>query len=304
MNNEIMTAGSFAENLQEGRLDAAEEERIWKLLDKRRRERIKRKERECSCTCLLDLAEREMEKLREIRMEEMKKNLDSVIKQRFQENRTAAKDLSCLSEDDIRRFLIHEAEHHFTDTKGWIRFVGVLQEAVFAAENIGMDFGSYKQLFHNCHKNAVFNINMPYTDEEKKKLTGWLDKNRADMQALAVDLWLTGGISSAEIIGLKKEGLLDSEGRQSKNPAVLKKNDAEWYLPLAGRRGKIIQDALKLQEDNSIESEYIFVSAGDGVEGKKLPFLSVQKKLSDICRLLEIKYCPTKIREAASWNVD
>lgn len=301
MNNEIMTAGSFAENLQEGRLDAAEEERIWKLLDKRRRERIKRKERACSCTCLLDLAEQEMKKLRELRMENMMKNMDDIIKCRFQESRTATKDLACLSEDDIRRFLIHESEHHFTDTKGWLKFMGVLQEAVYAAENLGMDFHSYKQLFHNCHKNAVLNVNMPYTQEEKRKLTEWLDQNRSDMQALAVDLWLSGEISTAEIIGLKKNGLLDSDGRCSRNPVVLKKNeDAEWYLPLAGRRERIIRDALKIQEENNIECDYIFISGDNG----KLPFLSVQKKLSEICRLLGIKYCPTKVREAASWNVE
>jgi site-specific recombinase XerC len=258
------------------------------------------KERECRC--LYDFAEHALEKYRKTRMDE----LNEILEIHFAESRTANCELSQLNDVDINKLIIHTAIHYAENKKSWIQFVSMLQIAVILASNeLGKNFRSCNNMQENCRKTACKYINMPYTAEEKHKLSEWINHhNSHDMQMLAVDFWLTGGISTKEIAGLKKKWMLDSEGKyNSTHPVVLKKSDAHWYLQMTQKRYEIIQKALKIQEKKGIESEYIFVS-GEKDGWKKLPFLSVQKRLSEICKKLGIKYHPCKINEAASWKIE
>ncbi len=85
------------------------------------------------------------------------------------------------------------------------------------------------------------------------------------------------------------------------NPTVLKKNEAEDYIALAGRRGRIIRDALRLHGER--DPEYIFMSEHEGV-WKKLPGRCLPLKMSFICRDLGIKYKPFKCSEAVRCHAE
>lgn len=260
------------------------------------------KERECKT--IFDYTERELKRLREKRADELKKNMNEILEYHFKESRIANLDLSSLSDADIKKLIIHAAICHNGDTRKWLQFTGAMQAAMNAiSSERGMDF-QYKDIFNNCRKTACQHKNTPYTAEEKHKLTEWIGHNRRDIKMLAVDFWLEGGISTKEISEVKKDWLLDSNGKCcSTCPAVLKKNDAHWYLPLSEKRWEIIQEALKIQEEKNFRSEYIFISELEN-EWKKMPYLSVQKKLSQICKALDIKYQPFKINEAAFWKIE
>lgn len=258
------------------------------------------KERECRC--LYGLAEHELKKYNKTKMDELSK----ILEIQFAESRTANCELSRLNDADVNRLVIHAAIHHAEDIKSWKQFVCALQISVTASyREYGINFQSCSNIYEDCRKTACKYINMPYTKTEKSKLTEWMiSHNRYDMQVLAVDFWLTGGISIKEIAGLKKDWMLDLDGKyNSIHPVVLKKSNAHWYLQMTKKRYEIIQEALKIQEEKGIESEYIFVS-GEKDGWKKLPFLSVQKRLSEICKECDIKYHPFKINEAASWKIE
>ena len=160
------------------------------------------KERECRC--LYDFAEHALEKYRKTRMDE----LNEILEIHFAESRTANCELSQLNDVDINKLIIHTAIHYAENKKSWIQFVSMLQIAVILASNeLGKNFRSCNNMQENCRKTACKYINMPYTAEEKHKLSEWINHhNSHDMQMLAVDFWLTGGISTKEIAGLKKNG--------------------------------------------------------------------------------------------------
>lgn len=261
--------------------------------------------KESECKSIFDYTERELKRLREKRMDELKKSMNEILEYHFKESRIANLDLSSLSDADIKKLIIHAAICHNGDTRKWLQFTGAMQAAINAiSSERGMDF-QYKDIFNKCRKTACQHKNTPYTAEEKHKLTEWIGgHSRRDIKMLAVDFWLEGGISTKEISEVKKDWLLDANGKCcSTCPAVLKKNDAHWYLALSEKRWEIIQEALKIQEEKGIESEYIFVSGEKG-EWKKMPYLTVQKKLSQICKALDIKYQPFKINEAAFWKIE
>lgn len=138
-------------------------------------------------------------------------------------------------------------------------------------------------------------IDRPYTLEEVQKITEWIDRNRQDMAALAAGLWLEADITAEEVTELKKEDLMDADGACIKNPSVLKKNAAEDYIAVAGRRARIIQNALALHGEENLE--YIFMDKGR--EGwKKMSRKRLPQKMSWICREIGIAYQPVKCTDA------
>ena len=291
----ITMADMTAKVIQDNQLAGVEEDMIWEMLGKRRSERIKNK----SCWCLADFAKRETEKALAAKASLMKERAGYLYRNFIQETRIANIDIDELADKDIKKFIILAAESDRMRKEDWPHFLSIIQLAVKAMagrkghskfENVFFDFRDTEE--------RIRYVKNPYSSGEMQGILEWLDSNTDDMRALAADFWLSGGITTEEIVELQRDSLMNSDGVCASNPTVVKKNKSESYLPLAGRRGRIISDALKLhggQEGNGFE--YIFMINDEG-EWKKLPDICVQLKLSHICRSIGIAYRPFTCTDA------
>lgn len=122
-------------------------------------------------------------------------------------------------------------------------------------------------------------IKCPYSVEERKKILEWIERHQYDAKALAVALWLSGGIAPQDIINLRKE---DCCGDRNMVVAMgcRKKNSKKW------ERAEIVQKALNLHPE---ELEFVFMFQKDS-EWKKLKGSSIQMKLYNICDEIGIVY--------------
>ena len=122
--------------------------------------------KESECKSIFDYTERELKRLREKRMDELKKSMNEILEYHFKESRIANLDLSSLSDADIKKLIIHAAICHNGDTRKWLQFTGAMQVAINAiSSERGMDF-QYKDIFNKCRKTACQHKNTPYTAEE------------------------------------------------------------------------------------------------------------------------------------------
>lgn len=291
----ITMADMIVKVIQDNQLASVEENLIWKMLSKRRSERIKNK----SCRCLADLAERETEKALEAKASIMRGKVDYLYRNFIRETRIGNIDLDEVSDKEIRQLIVLAAESGRIEKEDWPHFLSMIQLAVKAMagrkghsmfENVFFEFRDTEERIR-YEKN-------PYSPEEMQRILEWLDCHIDDVRALAADFWLSGGITTEEIGELQRDSLMDSDGICANNPTVIKRNKSESYLPLAGRRGRIIRDALKLHKGQADSGfEYIFMINDEG-EWRKLPDICVQLKLSHICRSIGIAYRPFTCTDA------
>lgn len=291
----ITMADMVCQVIRENQLAGVEEDMIWEMLEKRRSERIKNK----SCWCLADFAKRETEKALAAKASLMKERAGYLYRNFIQETRIANIDIDELSDKDIKKFIILAAESDRMKKADWPHFLSMIQMAVKAMagrkghsmfENVFVEFIDAEE--------RIRYVKNPYSAEEVQRILEWIDSNADDVRALAAGLWLLGGITAEEIRELQRDSLMNSEDICAGNPAVVKKNKSESYLPLAGRRGRIIRDALKLHKGQTDSGfEYIFMINDEG-EWRKLPDICVQLKLSHICRSIGIAYRPFTCTDA------
>lgn len=291
----ITMADMVCQVIRENQLAGVEEDMIWEMLGKRRSERIKNK----SCWCLADFAKRETEKALAAKASLMKERAGYLYRNFIQETRIANIDIDELSDKDIKKFIILAAESDRMRKEDWPHFLSIIQLTVKAMagrkghsifENVFFDFRDTEE--------RIRYVKNPYSSGEMQGILEWLDSNTDDMRALAADFWLSGGITTEEIVELRMDSLMDSDGICASDPTVVKKNKSESYIAIAGRRGRIIRDVLKLHESQADSGfEYIFMIKDEG-EWKKLPDISVQLKLSHICRSIGIAYRPFTYTDA------
>lgn len=293
----ITMADMVSQVIRENQLAPGEEDAIWELIGERKLERDAKR----SCRCLAEYVEREMDLLVAWQEEIVRKRCRMLGKLCFRESRIGSMDAADLSAADIRKLIILTAETRRMKIEDRLLFMLMLQNALNALAQQGILGFTLSQNVWREYKAAtdkVTFIKNPYTPEEVQKITEWIDGNRHDMAGLAAGLWLEADITADEITGLKKESLMDADGVCTGSPTVAKKNAAEDYLAIAGRRGRIIQDALTLHESKNME--YIFMSKNK--EGwKKMLGGCVQLKMSRICRDIGITYKPFRCTDAIKW---
>lgn len=235
----------------------------------------------------------EIEKALAAKASIMRGKADYLYRNFIRETRIGNIDLDGVSDKEVRQLIILAAESGRIEKEDWPHFLSIIQLAVKAMagrkghsmfENVFFEFRDTEERIR-YEKN-------PYPPEEMQRILEWLESHTDDVRALAAGFWLLGGITTEEIGELQWDSLMDFDGICASNPTVVKRNKSESYLPLAGRRGRIISDALKLHEGQTDSGfEYIFMINDEG-EWKKLPDICVQLKLSHICRSIGIAYRP------------
>lgn len=135
-------------------------------------------------------------------------------------------------------------------------------------------------------------IKCPYSFEEREKILEWIDLHQYDAKALAVALWLSGGITPQEIINLRKE---DYQCFKNLDTTMVceKRSFLKWNTM------EIMWKALKLHPEGL---EFVFM-AQKGAEWKKLKGNSIQMKMYHLCDELGIIYKPFHKNEAIQYDV-
>lgn len=127
-------------------------------------------------------------------------------------------------------------------------------------------------------------IRCPFSIEEREKIMEWIDLHQYDAKALAVALWLSGGIAPLEITNLRRA---DYQSAKSMD------------IVMESEKREIIRKALKLHPEGL---EFVFM-AQKGAEWKKLKGNSIQMKLYHICDEIGIIYKPFHKNEAIQYDV-
>lgn len=294
----ITMADLIAKVIQNNQLAGVEEDMILEMLKKRKQERYEKQ----GCRCIAEYAEKEMGILAEWKEQDIKEKSGRLCRLCLRESRIGNMDITELTAADIRKLIILTAETRILDRKDMMQFLVMLQHTLNVLSQKGILGFNPSGII--CSENqavggkATFMDN-PYTIEEVRKITEWIDSNPHDMRGLAVGLWLASDISPEEIVSLKKENLMNSDGVCTVNPTVIKKNETEDYISITERRRKIVSDALDIHAGRDLE--YIFMSEGrDG--WKKMLARCLPLKMSHICRDIDITYKPFRCADAIRWH--
>lgn len=135
-------------------------------------------------------------------------------------------------------------------------------------------------------------IDCPYSRGEKEKIMEWIRKHGGhDEKALAVALWLSGGIAPREIANLRTEDWKDGK-TAGESPGY--DRGTSWQR----NRGEIMKNVLKLHPDGL---KYVFMRR-KGSEWAKLKSGSLQMKMYNICDELGIVYKSFHQNEAIRYD--
>lgn len=285
--------------IKENQITPGDEDLIRDLLEGRKRERDERR----VCRCLAEYVEKEMDILLSCHEKDNKEKCSRLSRMCFRESRIGNRDIREVSASDIRKLIILTEEMNRIGSRDRMFFMMVLQHTLKELDRKGiLNFTPPKKIFsdYKAAMDRVTFIDNPYTLEEEHKIMEWINASQHDMRGLAVGMWLASDITAEEIVGLKKENLMDSDGIYSENPTVLKKNGIEDYLAIDGRRGKLIRDALNIHAGRDLE--YIFMSGDNEGVWRKMPSRSLPLKMSFICREIGIAYKPFKCTDAIKWH--
>ena len=141
-------------------------------------------------------------------------------------------------------------------------------------------------------KSGTKYIKCPYSVEERKKILEWIERHQYDAKALAVALWLSGGIAPQDIINLRKE---DCCGIKNMHAAVR----FEKMISQKWEKTEIVRKALNLHPE-SLEFVFMFQK---GSEWKKLKGSTIQMKMYHICDEIGISYKTFHKNEAVYYDV-
>lgn len=272
----------------DGQLSINDENEIKQVIEERDRKR----EEERRGRCLAGIVEERLigrAEAMEI-TESTKRRYMTIIRRCFKETVVGKLDGADLTEEIILEFIIEAHESMGLDRNGITFFMGMLQAGLNKLADDGvLNFVPDKKIFKNYieSEQGTHYIDNPYTAAEVKAIVDRIKRNPQDIRGLSVWLWLTGDISPEEIVRMKKQDLRDSDGNVTDKPTVIKKSDAERYLPLTGERREIISHVQEACADSNLE--YVFVIKKEG-KSKRLTNKSLQIKLYYICQEIGIKY--------------
>lgn len=294
---DITMADMIMKIIQGNQLTAGEEDAVGELLLRRQAERDESRD----YRCLAEYVDAAIKRTLRRQGKEAWEKYSYFNKRYVKESRVGNLDTAGLTAADIRRLVVLTAGTYRMGSEDRLFFLSMLQYALNLMEKKDASNFAVPELYRECARaeGRITFIENPYTEEETKRIMEWINRNKYDMIGLAVGLWLAMDISPEEIVGLRKECLMDADGVCIDKPIVLKKNEAEDYIALAGIRGGIIQAALKLHGD--MDLEYIFMSDSGG-SWKKMLGRCLPQKMSFICKDLGIIYQPFKSTDAIRWH--
>lgn len=298
MEEKITMADIVIRIIRENQLTPGEENRIRELLEERKQQRDEKR----GCRCLAEYIEMETSIMLACGEKQKQEKCSRLIKLCFTESRIGSMDIKELSAGDIRKLIILMAEMQGMDRGDRMSVIILLQHTLDELGGKGiLNFNPSKRIYSECKAamDRTTFIENPYTPEEMCRITEWIDAHPHDMRGLAVGMWLASDISADEIVELRKKDLMDSDGINAMNPTVVKKNEAEDYIALSGRREEIIRNALNLHAGRNLE--YIFMPESEEGTWKKMQGRSLPLKMSFICRDIGIQYRPFKCTEAIKW---
>lgn len=267
--------------ISEDHLSLEEETELQKFLEERetkRTETIKNR-------CLAGIIERELEEL--VKMGKLNKSTKQryhpILRRCFMETSYGNLDASLLSEAVIQEFVMEAQESYNLNRNDLLFFTGMLKLGLNKMAQLGLiSFTPHKKMFKSFIEpvQGIRQISNPYSEQDTNLIMEWIEDHSDDTRALAVGLWLSGGLSPLQIINLKKDECWGNTNTSDKIVEIDRNIFNIW------QRANYIRKAIKLHPE---EDKYVFMISKDGV-WKKLTERSLPIKLYYICQDIGIKY--------------
>jgi len=134
-------------------------------------------------------------------------------------------------------------------------------------------------------RNGIRFIDNPYTDGETEMIKEWVEDHPYDVRALAVGLWLSGGITPEAIINLMVEDC-QGRGRNANDLIYMGSLAVDRTIFQQWERFRIVKRAMDLHQE---QLPYVFMFYGK-CGWHKLSGNALQMKTVHICRSIGITY--------------
>lgn len=280
MNETKFTIGNMIiQIITENHLSLDEELDIKKHLEKKSEARKDR--------CLAGIIEKELDdavKAGQLN-ESRKQRYYPILRRCFSDTAYGNLDASSLSEAVIQKFVLEALETYNLDRNDLLFFTGMLKLGLnkMAQRNL-INFTPDKKILKSYMDpvDEFRYIRNPYSEKETDMIMEWIEDHPTDTRALAIGLWLSGGLCPMQIINLKKEEYFGNSNMPDITISFDKNIFNVW------QRFNYIRKAAKLHPENTM---YVFMVEKNGI-WKKLTGRSLQVKLYHICQNIGIKYKP------------
>lgn len=263
--------------ITENQLSLDEELDIKKLLE----ERVEaRKDR-----CLAGIIEKELDESMKTGQlnESTKQRYYPILRRCFMDTVYGNLDASSLSEAVIQEFVLEALETYNLNRNDLLFFTGMLMLGLNKMSQRGLiSFDPDKKILKSYIDpvDEFRYIRNPYSEKETDLIMEWIEDHPTDTRALAIGLWLSGGLCPMQIINLKKEEYFGNSNMPDITISFDKNIFNVW------QRFNYIRKAAKLHSEDTI---YVFMVEKNGI-WKKLTGRSLQVKLYHICQDIGIKY--------------
>lgn len=134
-------------------------------------------------------------------------------------------------------------------------------------------------------RNGIRFIENPYTNAETETIKEWVEDHPYDVRGLAVELWLSGGITPEAIMHLRAEDCL-RDGRNADEFIYLDNYAVDKSIFQRWDRFRIVKRAMDQHQEHL---PYVFMSHGKS-GWHKLNGNALQMKTVHICRSIGITY--------------
>lgn len=267
--------------IEDNQLSLEEETELKKFLDDRETKRIEEKRNRC----LSGIIEKELAEL--VRAGKLsqatQQRYHPILRRCFMETSYGNLDASLLSESVIQEFVMEAQESYNLNRNDLLFFTGMLKLGLNKMAQLGLiSFTPHKKMFKSFIEpvQGIRQIINPYSEQDTDRIMEWIEDHSDDTRALAVGLWLSGGLSPLQIINLKKDECWGSTNTTDKTIDIDRNIFNIW------QRANYIRKAIKLHPE---KDKYVFMISKDGV-WKKLTERSLPIKLYYICQDIGIKY--------------
>lgn len=271
----------MVEMIEDNQLSLEEEAELKNFLDERQTERDEEKRNRC----LSGIIEKELAELVQAGKlsQATQQRYHPILRRCFMETSYGNLDASMLSESVIQEFVIEAHESYNLNRNDLLFFTGMLKLGLNKMARLGLiSFTPHKKMFKNCMEpvQGIRQIINPYSERETNLITEWIEDHPSDTRALAIGLWLSGGLSPLQIINLKKADCWGEDSTDNKTIEFDRNIFRMW------QRANYIMKAIKLHPE---DAKYVFMVKKDG-NWKKLTDKSLPIKLYYICQDIGIKY--------------
>lgn len=267
--------------ISDNQLSLEEETALKKFLDERQTERDEEKRNRC----LSGIIEKELAELVQAGKlsQATQQRYHPILRRCFIDTSYGNLDASLLSEAVIQEFVMEAQESYNLNRNDLLFFTGMLKLGLNKMAQLGLiSFTPHKRMFKSFIEpvQGIRQIINPYSEQDTDRIMEWIEDHSSDTRALAVGLWLSGGLSPLQIINLKKDGCWGNTNTADKTVELDRNIFNMW------QRANYIRKAIGLHPE---EDKFVFMVNKDGV-WKKLTKRSLPIKLYYICQDIGIKY--------------